>query len=470
VAAVEPGRVVQGRYRLDELVAVGGMGEVWQGTDLVLDRTVAVKLLRPEHAADEELIGRFRAEARMAGLLSHPNIAQVYDFCEARPPDPAYLVMEFVDGASLAGLLHDGPLEPARTMEIIAQAARGLAAAHRAGLVHRDIKPGNLLVRSDGLVKVSDFGIARAESATPVTRTGLLPGTPGYMAPERAAGAPATPAADLYSLGIVGHQCLTGQPPFQGDFLAVAIAHMERDMPPLPASVPGRVAALIAELTRKDPQARPSSAEDVAVRAEGLRAMLAGSPPATPILTEAAPAAAVLPGDVPTRRDAPSAGALTSAEAGEDATRSLGLRTGPTPQQPAGVRGITGRLPGFRRVPPPARAALAGLAVAVIAGAGAAGWLLGLRGGSPQTPPPHAPPAASRPSHQAQGQPTQSPLPGATPASATSPRPSASATTPAATPSATPTPSPSPTPSATPTPTSTPSSNPSPTATASPQG
>jgi eukaryotic-like serine/threonine-protein kinase len=468
VAAVEPGRVLQGRYRLDEHVAIGGMGEVWRGTDLVLDRTVAVKLLRPEHAHDEELPERFRAEARMAGLLSHPNIAQVYDFCEATDPDPAYLVMEFVDGASLAWLLHDGPLEPARTMDIIAQAARGLAAAHRAGLVHRDIKPGNLLVRSDGLVKVSDFGIARAESATPITRTGLLPGTPGYMAPERAAGAPATPAADLYSLGIVAHQCLTGQLPFQGDFLAVAIAHMEREMPPLPASVPGRVAALVAELTRKDPQARPSSAEEVAARAEGLRTMLAGSGPATPILTEAA--ASVLPADVPTRRDAlapgAEAGGLTT-EAAEDATRSLRPRTGPAPQRPSGIREITGRLPGFGRVPPQARAALAALAVAVIVAAGLAGWLLGVRGGTPQARPAQTPPAVSRPSHQAQ--PAQSSFPGATPASAPSPKPSASATTPAATPSGTPSPSPSATPSATSSPTPTVGPSPSSTDTPTPQ-
>lgn len=464
MAAVEPGRVLQGRYRLDEHVAAGGMGEVWQGTDLVLDRTVAVKLLRPEHAHDEELLGRFRAEARMAGLLSHPNIAQVYDFCEATDPDPAYLVMEFVDGASLAWLLHDGPLEPARTMDIVAQAARGLAAAHRAGLVHRDIKPGNLLVRSDGLVKVSDFGIARSESATPITRTGLLPGTPGYMAPERAAGAAATPVADLYSLGIVAYQCLTGQLPFQGDFLAVAIAHMEREMPPLPASVPGRVAALVAELTRKDPQARPSSAQDVAARAEGLRTMLAGSGPATPILTEAA--GPVLPADVPTRRDAltPGAGAGGPAtEAAEYATRSLRPRTGPAPQRRGGIGEMAGRLPGFERVPPRARAALAAVAVAVIVAAGLTGWLLGVNGGSPQARPPQTPPAVS-PSRQAQ--PTQSPFPGATPASAPSPKPSASATTPAVTPSATPSPSPSATPSATSSPS--PTAGPTPSSTDSP--
>jgi eukaryotic-like serine/threonine-protein kinase len=475
VAAVEPGRVLQRRYRLDEHVAVGGMGEVWQGTDLVLDRKVAVKLLRPEHADDRELIGRFRAEARMAGLLSHPNIAQVFDFCEATPPDPAYLVMEFVDGSSLAGLLHDGPLEPAQTMDIVAQAARGLAAAHRAGLVHRDVKPGNLLVRSDGLVKVSDFGIARAESVTPITRTGLLPGTPGYMAPERAAGQAATPAADLYSLGVVAHQCLTGRPPFEGEFLAVAIAHMERDMPPLPASVPRQVAALVGELTRKDPRARPSSAQDVATRAEGLRAILAGSARAAPVLADAAPpvpgpaaagtAVPVLAADAPTRQDTRPSGALpapATAEEGARSLRQLPRRIWAVPRHLSDSRLMARRLPGvWRLASGPVRAAVAVLAVVLIGGAGLAGWLLGVSG-SPPARPPQAPPAASRPSPQAPGQPTQNAFPGATPAAAPSPRPSPSVTTPAATPSASPTPSPSATPSPTtqPSPTQTPTPNP----------
>ena len=466
MADVKPGRVLHDRYRLDAHIAVGGMGEVWQGTDLVLDRTVAVKLLRPEHAGDADLMTRFRAEARLAGLLSHPNIAQVYDFGETTEQDPAYLVMEFVDGQSLAGLLHDGPLDPSRTMDIVAQAARGLAAAHRAGLVHRDVKPGNLLLRGDSLVKVSDFGIARAESATPVTRTGLLPGTPGYMAPERGAGAVATPAADLYSLGVVAHQCLTGQMPFQGDALAVAIAHMERDLPPLPASVPAPVAALVSDLTRKDPRARPPSADDVAVRAERLRAALAESALATPALRESLTTALVPADPAPTRPDAQPADAPT-AEAADPPPPGTGL----VPRHLADLRGLpgrlTGRLPGIGRISRVwARVALAVLALAAIGAAGFAGWLLGARSPAPLARPSQAPPAASRP-HQTPGSPpAQTPAADATPATKPSVKPSSPAASPSVTPSATPTASPtattspSPQPSASSTPTPTPSPTP----------
>ena len=269
-----PGLVLRGRYRLDLLIATGGMGEVWRGTDLAIDRRVAIKVVRPEHADDEEGLARFRAEAHHAGSLSHPNIAQVFDYGEAVAPEPGYLVMELVEGLSLTRILDDGPLPPEDVMDIVAQAARGLAAAHRAGLVHRDVKPGNLLVRSDGLVKITDFGIARAVGDTTVTQPGMLIGTPAYLAPERVSGAPASPATDLYSLGVVAYQCLTGHPPFSGEPLVVALAHLDQGMPALPAFVPPGVAALVAELTRQDPAARPPSAWDAALQAEHLRVLL----------------------------------------------------------------------------------------------------------------------------------------------------------------------------------------------------
>ncbi len=429
----EPGSVLQNRYRLDEHIAVGGMGEVWRGTDLVLNRKVAVKLLRPEHADDRDLVVRFRAEARMAGLLSHPNIAQVFDFNDAVPPDPAYLVMEYVDGPSLAGLLHDGPLDAARTMDIVAQAARGLAAAHRAGMIHRDVKPGNLLVRQDGLVKVSDFGIARAEAATPVTRTGQLPGTPGYMAPERSAGAGATQASDLYSLGVVAYQCLTGRPPFEGDALAVAIAHMDREMPPLPPSVPAQVAALVAELTSKDPRSRPLSAQDVAERAEWLKGVQAGE----------SDTAWQLPAVAPTKPDLPRVGGP-----GAGGVHLL---------QPQTWRRL--HLPHV-----PARAWIGGLAVVVIALAGLAGWMLGARSQAPPAGLPHGSHSTTQPGQGPAGD--QLPTQGA---SATPDvTPSAQPSTPTPSPSASPTPTP--TPSATASPTTSPSASssagPTPTASA----
>ena len=271
---VSPGLLLEGRYRLDHRIAAGAMGEVWRATDLVLDRPVAVKLLRPGYAGHEEGLARFRAEARNAGLLSHPGIATVYDYREAAAPYPPYLVMELVDGPSLARLLDEGPLDPARTMGLIAHAAAALQAAHAAGLVHRDIKPGNLLVSQRGQVKITDFGIAQAAGCAPLTRPGMLIGTPAYLAPERVAGAPATPAADLYALGIVAFQCLTGKLPFDGEPLAVAVAHQEQPLPRLPSSVPAEVAALVATLAAKDPLARPASAGEVAGRAEYLRAAL----------------------------------------------------------------------------------------------------------------------------------------------------------------------------------------------------
>jgi serine/threonine protein kinase len=155
-----PGSLLGDRYQLADRIAVGGMGEVWRATDLVLGRPVAVKLLRSGRAGSEQGRARFRGEARHAGSLSHPGIARVYDYREVDPPYPPYLVMELVDGPSLATLLDGGPVEPARTMGLIAQAAAALQAAHAAGLVHRDIKPGNLLVGRDGQVKITDFGIA----------------------------------------------------------------------------------------------------------------------------------------------------------------------------------------------------------------------------------------------------------------------------------------------------------------------
>jgi eukaryotic-like serine/threonine-protein kinase len=369
---VVPKVVLQDRYRLDGRIAAGGVGEVWRSTDLALDRQVAVKLLRPEHASDEVGITRFRAEAHHAGRLSHPNIARVYDYCEARPPDPGYLVMEFVDGPSLARMLDSGPLDPAQTMDIIAQAARGLAAAHGVGVVHWDVKPGNLLVSADGMVKITDFGISQAVGSEPVTRPGGLIGTPAYLAPERGAGCAATPAADLYALGVVAYHCLSGRLPFEGEPLAVVIAHMERDMPPLPASVPPGVAALVADLTSKDPRARPESAAAVAIRAEYLRAALTGPAVAGREVTGAGrPAAAAAlaltaaPGAAPAR----AAGEAAAGPAWN--ARQLNSRQ-PGGRHPAG-RESRGARQSRRRGTRPARA---GLALVAAGAASVMSWML----------------------------------------------------------------------------------------------
>ena len=286
--------VLADRYRLDDRIAAGGMGQVWRATDLVLDRQVAVKLLRAEYAQHPETLARFRAEARHAGSLSHPNIARVYDYGEADAAQPPFLVMELVDGPPLSQLLAGGPMEPARVMDVVAQAADGLGAAHAAGLVHRDVKPGNLLLAPPGLVKITDFGIAYAAGSAPITRTGMLVGTPAYVAPERVTGSAATPASDWYSLGIVAYECLAGTLPFSGTAMEVALSHQMRALPPLPAAVPAEAAVLVAGLTAKDPAARPASAGEVVTRAGRLRDALAGAPAAgaaPPAAGAASPAA-----------------------------------------------------------------------------------------------------------------------------------------------------------------------------------
>jgi len=423
--AVEPGTVLKHRYRLDDRIALGGVGEVWRGTDLVLRRVVAVKLLQPEYAQDEECLARFRAEGRHAALLSHPNIAQVYDYAEKAPPVPDFLVMELVDGQSLARLLAGGPMGPARTMGIVAQTARGLQAAHAAGLVHRDIKPGNLMVGRDDHVKITDFGIAQVAGTARLTRTGTLVGTAAYLAPERADGGRATPASDLYSLGVVAYECLTGQAPFGGESLAVALAHLQQAIPPLPPSVPAAVAALVTELTAKDPAARPPSAGDVSDRAERLRTD-PSPPPGPPIPAAQAPAGHT--GAAPKMPNEPGGRPPGQAGAG--------------PARPRPLRYLS-------RAGAPVRAALVLAAVAVAA----LGWALAATHGSapdhPLSPATHpASPGAGPPG--AAGAPAPPP-PGPTSTGGAGPRRSPAAAhahrrgQPSAAPSASPSPSPTPT-------------------------
>ncbi len=308
--------LLAGRYRLEHQIAAGGAGEVWQAEDCVLARLVAVKLLRAEFAGQADTLARFRAEARHAGRLSHPAIAQVYDYGEGVPPDPPFLVMDLVNGPSLATVLASRPLAPDRAMDVVAQVAAGLAAAHAAGLVHRDIKPANLLLGPGGQVKITDFGIASVAGSAPVTRTGTVVGTPAYLAPERMTGAPATPAADLYSLGMVGYECLTATVPFTGTAMEVASAHRERPLPPFPPAIPVGAADLIRELTAKDPAARPISAARVADRASRLRDRLAASvalaspaplPPASPAPLPPTSPADLLPSASAVRPASPAA-------------------------------------------------------------------------------------------------------------------------------------------------------------------
>jgi len=266
------------RYRLVQRIAGGGMGEVWRAEDTLLGRTVAVKTLRNEYVDDPEFRARFRAEARHAGRLSHPGIASVYDFGETG--GSAWLVMELVDGEPLSTLLRrESPLSVDRTLDLVAQTADALQAAHDGGVVHRDVKPGNLLVRPDGVLKVTDFGIASATGAVPLTQTGSVVGTAFYLSPEQAAGRSASPASDLYSLGVVAYECLSGRRPFPGDNpVAVALAHLQAPVPALRDAVPTPVRELVLQALAKDPADRFASAAEMARRAAALRAALEGGP------------------------------------------------------------------------------------------------------------------------------------------------------------------------------------------------
>ncbi|MFL6051335.1 MAG: serine/threonine-protein kinase [Actinoallomurus sp.] len=271
--AFGPTTMLGDRYRLVERIAVGGQGEVWRAEDTALGRPVALKLLRGEYADSPEFRHRFRLEARNAAALSHHCIAQVFDYDEGRGDEPPYLVMEYVEGESLAATIaRDAPMDPDRVLEVIVSAATALAVAHATGLVHRDVKPGNLLVGRDGSIKITDFGIARAVDAIPLTRTGMLMGTPLYLAPEQATGRQATGATDLYALGIIAFEMLTGRPPYEGPPTAVLVAHRDAPLPELPASVPSGVRDLVRALTAKEPAMRPAGAAVVAERAVRLRA------------------------------------------------------------------------------------------------------------------------------------------------------------------------------------------------------
>lgn len=264
--------VLSGRYRLDDRVATGGMGDVWRATDLVLGRHVAVKVLLPALVSDPDFIARFRAEARIMASLRSPGIVQVFDCGEDELPDGSradYLVMEFVEGEPLSRRIEAaGHLEVAETMSVVAQVAQALHAAHNRGIVHRDVKPSNLLVQDDGAVVLVDFGVARSINVTSITSTNAVPGTALYMAPEQAAGRPVSGATDIYALGAVAYCCLTGTPPFTGDSpLQVAVRHLDDEPPELPAEIPPPVRELVARALAKDPADRHPSGAAMAAAA-----------------------------------------------------------------------------------------------------------------------------------------------------------------------------------------------------------
>jgi serine/threonine-protein kinase len=321
------------RYRLDSRIATGGMGEVWRATDTTLGRTVAVKLLKPEYADDPSFRSRFSTEARHAASLHHPGVAAVYDFGESSRTDGSgsprpYLVMELVDGQPLSALLRPGqPLDPAATRDLLAQAADAIGAAHAAGIVHRDVKPANLLVTPSRRIKITDFGIARATEGVGLTETGQVMGTPQYLSPEQAEGRQATPASDVYSLGVVAFECLAGRRPFVAETaVATALAHLREPVPELPPDVPADLAAVVRRALSKKPGDRYP---DATAFAAALR------DPATAATRIVAAPTQVLTGTAPAAGAAGAAGAgaagVGTAGAGEEADPTRSRRRGRGP-------------------------------------------------------------------------------------------------------------------------------------------
>lgn len=259
----ETGLQLQGRYQLVERIALGGMGEVWRATDLRSGRAVAAKILRPELAGDEVFLARLRAETQNSKGLRHPNLAVVLDSGERG--GSGWLIMELVHGRPLSDILNErGTLPAAEIFPILAQTARALQVVHDAGVVHRDVKPSNILITREGLAKLTDFGISTSTNQLPMTAEGMVMGTAQYLAPEQAMGNPAAPSADLYSLGIIAYEALTGYRPFTGSTqVDIAFSHVNDPVPPLPSKLPQEVREMVMSLLEKKPANRPKTAREV---------------------------------------------------------------------------------------------------------------------------------------------------------------------------------------------------------------
>ncbi|HYF12250.1 MAG TPA: Stk1 family PASTA domain-containing Ser/Thr kinase [Actinomycetota bacterium] len=287
-------RTLDGRYHVVDRIAAGGMGEVFRAHDAVLDRPVAIKVLHRQLASDRGFVDRFRREARAAAGLSHPNIVNVHDW--GAVDGIYYMVMEFVRGTSARDvLMEQGVLAPAQATDVLLQTLSALEHAHRQGIVHRDIKPENVMITRDGVVKVADFGLARAYADAQITEAGTVTGTVQYLSPEQLQGEPADPRTDLYALGVVAYELLTGRLPFTGETpMAIAYKHLHEKVPP-PSSrnpaVPRSLDGWVASMTEKQRELRPESAaearRDLATEARSL--------PSAPDLATVVPDVAVIP-------------------------------------------------------------------------------------------------------------------------------------------------------------------------------
>lgn len=404
------GALIADRYRLQRLIATGGMGQVWEALDTRLNRRVAVKVLKAEFSADPTFRQRFRTEAQTTAQLNHSGIAGIYDYGETYDPsagETSYLVMELVQGEPLNAVLSRlGKLSVNQGLDMLEQTGRALEAAHAAGVVHRDVKPGNILVTPTGQVKITDFGIAKAVDASPVTKTGMVMGTAQYIAPEQAVGEDATSASDVYSLGVVGYEALAGKRPFTGDgAITVAMKHVRETPPPLPPDVPPNVRELIEITLGKDPQQRYASGGEFADAVAAVRAGHRPPPPrgatgpvedATQLLPPG-PTVAIPTGqaDGPTvRYSRPAAAAVGAGEADAPATmmsdHNGGRYNGTGPNAAPSHYGPPPQ--GGGRAWTSTQKMMAGLSVAALVLAGAVLWLLF---GGDTNPDPKSPPATT---------------------------------------------------------------------------
>ena len=263
-------------YVLQWIIGHGGMSTVWLADDPVNKREVALKVLRPEFSNNEEFLSRFRNEADAAENIDSDNVVETYDYREVDDPSGyrfCFIVMEYVRGESLADFLaREKSLPESLALDVLEQTAHGLSIIHRMDLVHRDIKPGNLLITQNGQVKITDFGIAKAAAAVPLTRTGMVVGTAQYVSPEQAQGKDVSEASDVYSLGVVGYEMLAGERPFSGDSsVSVALAHISQAPAPLSTNVSAPVRELIGIALRKDPHTRYADGNELALAVSAVR-------------------------------------------------------------------------------------------------------------------------------------------------------------------------------------------------------
>ena len=329
-------------YQLQWVIGHGGMSTVWLADDPENDREVALKVLRPEFSSNDEFLARFRNEALAAEGINSPNVVATYDYRELESPSGAamcFIVMEYIRGESLADLIkREGALDEELALDVLEQAAHGLAVIHRMGLVHRDIKPGNLMITQNGQIKITDFGIAKAAAAVPLTRTGMVVGTAQYVSPEQAQGMKVSAASDVYSLGVVGYEMLAGARPFTGDSsVSVALAHVSAEPPALPISVSAPARELIEIALRKDPRQRFRDGNEMQLAVEqvrqGLRPAQPGGQTAV-IATEPSPTESTqMLADVAEERTTRPAGAYPPS-----AARAVASRRPPAPPAPASSR------------------------------------------------------------------------------------------------------------------------------------